>query len=105
MDFSKLKVNDTVVVAGFFEDEFYKLKIVFRGRENVRLKVGKVRALLFAPVMPKNKMFDGENSIKAWFSDDKNRIPLKIDAEMFIGTAGVELTHYSGLKHPLNIVK
>ncbi|MFN9501465.1 MAG: DUF3108 domain-containing protein [Chryseotalea sp.] len=50
-------------------------------------------------------MFDGENSITAWFSDDKNRIPLKIDAAMFIGSAGVELTDYGNLKHPLNLVK
>ena len=105
MDFSKLKVNDTVLVTGFFEDEFYKLKIVYKGKETVRLKVGKVRALVFRPVMPKNKLFDGENSITAWFSDDKNRIPLKIDAEMFVGSAGVELTSYKGLKNPLNIVK
>jgi hypothetical protein len=105
MDFSKLKVGDTVTVTGFFEDEFYKLKIVYRGKDTVKLKVGKVRALVFKPVMPKNKLFDGENSITAWFSDDKNRIPLKIDAQMFIGSAGVELVSYSGLKNPLNIVK
>ena len=55
--------------------------------------------------MPKNKVFEGENSITAYFSDDKNRIPVKIDAQMFIGSAGVELTNYSGLKNPLNLVK
>jgi hypothetical protein len=94
-----------VLVTGFFEDEFYKLKIIYKGKENVKLKVGRVRALVFKPVMPKNKVFDGENSITAWFSDDKNRIPLKISAEMFIGSAGVELISYKNLKNPLNIVK
>jgi len=105
MDFSKLKVGDTVPITGFFEDEFYKLGIVYKGKETIKLKVGRVRALKFQPVMPKNKMFDGENSVVAWFSDDKNRIPLKIDAEMFIGSAGVELVGFSGLKHPLNKVQ
>ena len=105
MDFSRLQINDTIAVTGFFEDEFYKLKIIYRGKDNVRLKVGKVRALVFTPVMPQNKLFDGEDSITAYFSDDKNRIPLKIDAKMFIGSAGVELTGYSGLKNPLNIIK
>jgi hypothetical protein len=105
MDFSKLKVNDTVSVKGFFEDEFYELKIVYKGKENIKLKVGRVSALKFTPVMPKNKLFDGENSITAWFSDDRNRIPLKIDAKMFIGSAGVELVSYKNLKHSLNIVK
>lgn len=105
MDLSKTKVGDTITVPGFFEDEFYKLKIIYHGKETVRTKVGKIRALLFKPVMPKNKLFDGENSISAYFSDDKNRIPIKITAEMFIGSAGVELIEYSGLKNPLNIEK
>jgi hypothetical protein len=105
MDFSRLKVNDTVTVTGFFEDEFYRLNIIYKGKDTIRLRVGKVRALVFSPVMPKNKLFEGEDSIVAYFSDDKNRIPLKIDAKMFIGSAGVELISYSGLKNPLNIVK
>jgi hypothetical protein len=105
MDMSKKKVGDTIRVTGFFEDEFYKLDIIYHGKETVKTKVGKIRALVFKPVMPKNKLFDGENSITAWFSDDKNRIPIKINAAMFIGNAGVELVEYSGLKNPLNIVK
>lgn len=105
LDFSKLKIGDTVAIKGFFEDAFYKLDIVYRGKETIRTKIGKVRTLVFKPVMPKNQLFDGENSITAYFSDDKNRIPVKIDAEMFIGSAGVELTDYSGLRNPLNLVK
>ena len=105
MDLSKKKVGDTIVVTGFFEDEFYKFKILYNGKRVVKTKVGKIRAIEFVPVMPKNKIFDGENSVTAWFSDDKNRIPIKINANMFIGSAGVELTEYSGLKNPLNIVE
>jgi len=105
MDLSKKKIGDTIVVTGFFEDEFYKFKILYNGKRVVKTKVGRIRALEFVPVMPKNKIFDGENSVTAWFSDDKNRIPIKINANMFIGSAGVELTEYSGLKNPLAIEK
>jgi len=105
MDLSRIQIGDTVVVKGFFEDEFYNFRIVFAGKETIRVKAGKIRTLVFKPVMPKNKVFDGENSVTAWFSDDKNRIPVKINASMFIGSAGVELTHYSGLKNPLNVAK
>jgi len=105
LDFSKLQEGDTVIIKGFFEDTFYKQAIVYHGKETIKMKFGKVRALKFKPVMPANKLFDGENSISAWFSDDKNRIPLRIDAEMFIGNAGVELTEYGNLKHRLNLVR
>jgi hypothetical protein len=89
----------------FFEDEFYKLSIVYKGKETIKTKVGKIRCIAFKPIMPKNQLFEGENSITAYFSDDKNRIVVKIDAQMFIGSAGVELTGYSGLRNPLNLVK
>ncbi len=105
MDLTGLQVNDTIVVRGFFEDEFYALRIIYKGKKTIKTKLGKIRTLVFKPIMPKNKLFDGENSITAYFSDDKNRIPVKIDAQMFIGTAGVELTSYTGLRNPLNIEK
>ncbi len=104
MDLSKIKIGDTVSVKGFFEDEFYNFRIIYSGKEAIRVKAGKIRTIVFKPVMPKNKVFDGENSVTAWFSDDKNRIPIKINAAMFIGNAGVELTGYSGLKNRLNVV-
>jgi hypothetical protein len=103
MDLSRTRIGDTISVKGFFEDEFYNFRIVYQGKETIRVKAGKIRTLVFKPVMPKNKVFDGENSVTAWFSDDKNRIPVKIDANMFIGSAGVELTDYANLKNPLNL--
>jgi hypothetical protein len=102
-DLSNIKVGDTVVIAGFFEDTFYKLNIVYKGKERLRTKAGKFNTLVFKPQMPENSLFKGKDSITAWFSDDKNRIPLKISAHMFIGSAGVELTSYSGLKNPVNL--
>jgi hypothetical protein len=105
LDFSRINKGDTIAITGFFEDEFYKLDVIYRGKAVVRTKAGKFRAIVLKPVMPKNKLFDGENSITAWFSDDENRIPIKINAEMFIGSAGVELTGYSGLRNTLNKIK
>jgi len=104
MDLSRVNVNDTVSVTAFLQDEFYRLPIVYKGKKTVKTKLGRIRTLAFKPLMPENKIFDGKNSITAYFSDDKNRIPVKIEAEMFIGSAGVELADYSGLRHPLNIL-
>lgn len=105
LDFSKVRIGDTLSIKGFFEDEFYSLNVMYHGKDVVKTKAGKFRAIKLVPIMPANKLFDGENSITAWFSDDKNRIPVKIDAKMFIGSAGVELTGYSGLKNPVNFAK
>jgi hypothetical protein len=104
-DLSNVKLGDTVLISGFFEDTFYNLKVIYKGKEAVKVKAGKFRALIFKPLMPENSLFKGKDSITAWFSDDKNRIPLKISADMFIGSAGVELTSYKGLRNPVNLVR
>jgi len=55
---------------------------------------GHYDALVMSPVMPDNKMFDGENSIKVWLSDDQYKIPLKIKAKMFVGAVEVDIIEY-----------
>lgn len=105
MDLTKTNIGDTLAVNGFFEDEFYSLKVIYKGKDVIKTKAGKFRTIRFVPVMPKNKIFDGENSVTAWFTDDRNRIPVKINAEMFIGSAGVELTSYSNLRNPVSKVE
>lgn len=103
IDFSKLRPGDTVSIAGFLEDTAYDLKVQFKGKSVVTTKLGKIPCYELIPQMPDNKLFDGENSITVWISEDKNRIPVRIQARMFIGSTGIELENYSKLKHPLPI--
>lgn len=104
MDFSQMKKGEIFTVSGFFEDMFYELDVKYRGKERVKTKAGKFRAIKLEPIMPENDLFDGEDSILAWISDDENKIPLKVEAKMFIGHAGVELTDYQNVKNPVNKV-
>ncbi|HRG80458.1 MAG TPA: DUF3108 domain-containing protein, partial [Cyclobacteriaceae bacterium] len=105
IDLAKHKVGDTLAVSGFFEDTPYNMKIMYQGRENVSTKIGKVPCHKLVPVMPDNKLFDGENSITCWISADDNRIPIKIQAKMFIGSTGIELVGFKGLRNQLKIVQ
>lgn len=102
LDFRRYSEGDTLRVDAFFEDTFYKFNTIYVGKEVIKTKVGKFRAIVLMPVMPDNDLFRGENSIRIWISDDKNRIPLKVEAEMFIGSAGVEITSFKGLKNPIS---
>lgn len=100
ISYDKLKINDTIKVSGMHEDKIYKMKIVYRGKSRVKTKFGKVYAHVISPVMPENKLFDGENSIRVWLSDDGNKIPLKIQADMFVGAVEVDLKGYKNLRFP-----
>ena len=100
LDFKTLNKGDTVSIKSFLDDTFYNFQIIVYGREDLKTKAGKFKSIVFRPVMPDNSVFEGEDSILAWFSDDENKIPLKVSAKMFIGKAGIELTGYSGLRNP-----
>jgi hypothetical protein len=104
IDFKKYKKGDTLAISGFFEDTSYNLKIIYSGKEKLSTKLGIFPCHKLVPVMPDNKLFDGENSITCWLSDDKNQIPIKIEARMFIGSTGVELASFKGLRNQLRVL-
>lgn len=103
IDFTKVHVKDTLTISGFFEDTSYHLRVIYKGKETIKINAGKVPCHVLIPIMPDNKLFDGENSITCWISDDANKIPVKIQAKMFIGHTGLELTSFRGLRNQLRI--
>jgi Protein of unknown function (DUF3108) len=104
-DFSKMKKGDTLAISGFFEDNWYTLKILYDGKEMIYAAVGKIMCHRLVPVVPDNKLFDGENSITVWLSADKNQLPVRIIARMLIGSTGLELEGFRGLRNQLKIVQ
>lgn len=94
IDFDSMKPGTIFNIQGFLEKEIYDLQVRYVGKEMVKTKIGKKRAIVISPIMPENSLFDGENSIKAWFSDDEKKIPLKIKASMFVGAVEVDIESY-----------
>ena len=105
IDFNHLSVGDTIAVNGFLEDSFYNFRIMYEGIEKVETKLGYIRAYKLVPIMPDNKIFAGENSITAWVSADRLQIPIKIEARMFIGRAGCEITGMENTRYEPHYTK
>ena len=105
IDFSNINNGDTLTFNGFLEDTFYKLKVLYMGKEEIKTKLGKIQAHKLVPIMPDNKLFAGENSITAWIATDASKVPLKVEARMFIGKAGVEITGFEGMKYSPKFVE
>lgn len=101
INFNNHRVGDTLSLKVFFDKENYIFKVRYMGKGTVKTEVGKYKAFKLVPVMPKNRLFDGEESIKAWISDDGNKIPLMAEVEMFVGSVKLELTGFKNLLHPM----
>jgi len=104
MDVSKLKAGDEVKLDMFFDEESYGFKLKFLGTENIKTPFGKVNALKFRPYVMAGRVFKEEESLTLWVSNDKNKIPLKIKADLAVGSLRADLEAFKGLKHPFKII-
>jgi len=94
LDFDALSPGDVVKMDAFFDDKVYDFKVRFVEHEVVKTKLGKINSVVMSPIMPENSLFDGENSIRVWISDDRNKVPLKIKADMFVGAVEIDILEY-----------
>jgi len=104
IDVSSLKKGDEQFVNMFFDNENYLFKLRFLGREIVKMNGNKIRCLKFRPIVQAERVFKEEESLTVWVSDDDNRMPVRIKADILVGSINADLVAYKGLKHPLKIV-
>ncbi|MDY8135218.1 DUF3108 domain-containing protein [Aquimarina sp. 2201CG5-10] len=104
IDTSNLKKGDEFFVNMFFDSENYKFKLKFLGREVLKTKIGKMNTLKFRPYVQADRIFKEEESMTVWVSDDDNRMPLKIKADIVVGSIQADLIAFKGLKHPFKII-
>lgn len=96
----KLKVGESVAIDMFFDDETTKFKLKFLGREDITTKFGVVSTMIFRPLVQSGRIFKEEESVTVWISDDENRLPVRIKANLVVGSIKADLENFKGLKYP-----
>jgi len=99
----KLKVGESIVVDMFFDDEVYKFKLKFIGKEDLKTKFGTAPTMIFRPIVQSGRVFKEEESLTVWISDDENKIPLRIKASLAVGSIKADLDSFKGLKNPFMV--
>lgn len=105
LDFSKAKKGDVYEIPCFMDNEIWPLKIKYIGKETIKSDIGKINCLKFRPVVQTGRVFKHEEDLNVWISDDANHIPVRAEASIVVGTIKMNLTNYTGLANPLNLVK
>lgn len=100
----ELEKGDKIVINMFFDNENYKFISKFLGKEIVESKFGKIACLKFRPFVKAGRVFKEKESLTFWVSADKNHIPIKIKAELAVGSLEADLEAFKGLKHPFKII-
>ena len=91
----------------FFDEENYPFKLKYLGKETIRTTVNgskiRVKTLKFRPYVMAGRVFKEEESLTLWVSADDNKIPLKIKADLAVGSLRADLVQYKGLKHSFEV--
>lgn len=102
-DVNSLKINDFIRITIFFDAENYPFRMKFLGYENIKTKFGVINCLKFRPYIESGRVFSDSESLTLWVSNDKNKIPIKIEAGLRIGSIEADLEEFRGLKHPFKV--
>ncbi len=104
IDRFKLKEGDFTDVNMFYGDENFKFRLKFLRKEVIKTKFGSISTLVFRPYVESGRVFKEKESLTVWISDDDNKIPLKIKADLAVGSINADLDEYKGLKHWFKII-
>ncbi len=100
IDYSSYKVNDTIPIILFLDSKLYTLYIRYLGKEVLKLgEKTSYRCIKFSPKLVEGTIFKGGEGMTVWATDDKNRIPLYVEAPILVGTVKARIMSWKGLKN------
>ena len=99
----QIKDGNDLSVNMFFDSENYEFKMKFLGLETINTKFGKIKCIKLRPFVQSGRVFKEKESLTLWISADNNKIPIRIKADLVVGSVRVDLDEFSGLNHPFEI--
>jgi hypothetical protein len=99
IDFSKMKISETVPVVSIIDNEVFNLYIRYLGKENIEDKEGKTYSCIkFSTLLIEGTIFKGGEDMFVWITNDANKIPVLIEAKILIGSIKAYLKNAEGLR-------
>lgn len=91
IDWGEYKPGQSTEINGFYENEGYRINVTFLGQEYIKTEFGRILCYKVRPVVPRNEVFDGSDSIVIWFTADDLQTIMRIRAKMFVANIQIDL--------------
>ena len=92
MDFDHMIPGDTVVMSILLDGRVFDLPIVYLGKDILTGRDKQLhRCIKFTAVLEKGSMFRSGEAITVWVSDNKQKVPVLIEAKITVGSIKVHL--------------
>jgi hypothetical protein len=106
IDFSNYKVNDTIPLKIFLDNEVHEIYIRYLGKEIYKSPyLGTFNCIKFSAMLIEGTIFKSGEHMKVYVTDDLNKIPLYIESKILVGNIKVYLKEYKNLRNNLTSKK
>lgn len=95
-----LTPGDELPIKMFLDHEDFNFKLRYLGIETLDTKFGDVRCKKFVPIVQSGRVFREKEGLTLWVSDDANKVPVRLEAELAVGSIKMDLIKYQNLRHP-----
>ena len=102
IDFSKLQPEDKIPFSMFLDNEVFNMYIRYVGKEEIKTKYGKFRAIKIKPLLLKGQIFEGGEKMTVWITDDANHIPVRVESPLVVGKVKIDMMSHANLRHQLS---
>jgi hypothetical protein len=99
LDLKNATVNQKFPIDIYLDNKVYNLNFTYLGKETIKTDLGKVKCIKLRPKLVVDRVFKGTNDMTVWISDDENKIPIRVQTEIQVGSVKVDITGYSNLKN------
>ncbi|MEO7310004.1 MAG: DUF3108 domain-containing protein [Chitinophagaceae bacterium] len=101
INYDNYKVDDKITFDIFLDNEVYHMYIRYLGKETIKTRYGKFKCIKFKPLLLKSSMFEGGEKMTVWIGDDMNRLPIRIESSISVGSVKVDMMMYNNIRYPL----
>jgi hypothetical protein len=102
LDYSKAKIGQEYKMDMFIDNEVFPFKIKYLGTETIKTRKGKFDCIKIRPLMMKGRVWESEDSMTIWVTNDNNKIPVLVKTDIAVGSVKATLTGWEGLVNPIN---
>ena len=102
---ANIKVGSIFKMNVWIDDELFPFQIRIAGTDNIDTKFGKINCLRIIPSMMSGRVFKEKEGVTLWVSNDQNKVPILIKAELKVGSLKASIDGYNNLKYPIKFIK
>ena len=101
IDFDQYQSGDKISISVLIDGELHPLYIRYLGKETIETRdKKKYRCIKFKPLLVEGSIFKGGEDMTVWVTDDKNKIPVLVEAKILVGSIKAYLSKSTGVRHP-----